>query len=577
MKKLLFAAAAIVAMASCATDDVVSRPAGAAIEFNDAFVENATRANDIAKDNLSQFNVYGSVTANNTNGFIFTDQLVEKNGDNYKYQPAQYWIPAASYKFTAFASLTANQRTDNVARQWSFAPAADAANGVISFNNEVAQANQDLVYAYADCNTDETIASKPAPVAFTFNHMLSRVQFTITNGFAEGSNIKLDITNLTITDAHANGTLEVADGVAQTWAVGTDVFGRNFGSTTQLADNNTSWTTEHFYLIPTKATYNVTFNVTLWQAGVNIDTYTRTATVDLDMFKGMSYNIKATLNASNTAEDGSEIYPIEFTVTDVNEWQDFGDVNSTVSTPVSTAAELAAAVANGEPVALAADITLTGDELVVAEGNEANIDLNGNVLTVAALDPINNYGKMTISNGKIVANDAEDTRRCIYNRGGEMIINNVEFVQTYDQKGAAINNEGKMVINNATVKAVRYAVWTSGANAETIINGGTYSNDTEKNLPVYAVAVYDGAKMTINGGTFISDHGCVIACGGSQVTVNAGNYTCTHEYSANSSWVFSAGDGSNAMNADGSWIKYDESKCVISGNIYTKNGGVVAF
>ena len=574
MKKLLFAAAAIVAMASCATDDVVSRPAGAAIEFNDAFVENATRANDIAKDNLSQFNVYGSVTANNTNGFIFTDQLVEKNGDIYTYTPAQYWIPAASYKFTAFASLTADQ---TVARQWSFAPAADAANGVISFNNEVAQANQDLVYAYADCTTPETIASKPAPVAFTFNHMLSRVQFTITNGFAEGSNIKLDITNLTITDAHANGTLEVADGVAQTWAVGTDVFGRNFGSTTQLADNNTSWTTEHFYLIPTKATYNVTFDVTLWQAGVNIDTYTRTATVDLDMSKGMSYNIKATLNASNTAEDGSEIYPIEFTVTDVNEWQDFGDVNATVSTPVSTAAELAAAVANGEPVALAADITLTGDELVVAEGKEANIDLNGNVLTVAALDPINNYGKMTISNGKIVANNTEDTRRCIYNRGGEMIINNVEFVQTYDQMGAAINNEGKMVINNATVNAVRYAVWTSGANAETIINGGTYSNDTEKNLPVYAVAVYAGAKMTINGGTFISDHGCVIACGGSQVTVNAGNYTCTHGYSANSSWVFSAGDNSNAMNADGSWIKYDESECVISGNIYTKNGGVVAF
>lgn len=578
MKKLLFAAAALVAMASCATDDVVSRPAGAAIEFNDAFVENATRANDIAKDNLSKFNVYGSVTANNTNGFIFTDQLVEKDGDNYKYMPAQYWIPAASYKFTAFASLTADQRTDNVARQWSFAPAADAANGVISFNNEVAQANQDLVYAYAECSTPETIASKPAPVAFTFNHMLSRVQFTITNGFAEGSNIKLDITNLTITDAHANGTLEVANGVAQTWAVGTDVFGRNFGSTTQLADNNASWTTEHFYLIPTKATYNVTFDVTLWQAGVNIDTYTRTATVALDMSKGMSYNIKATLNASNTAEDGSEIYPIEFTVDKVTDWdeEEYRDVNATVSTPVSTAAELATAVAKGEPVALASDITLTGDELVVAEGKEANIDLNGKVLTVAALDPIDNYGKMTISNGKIVANNTENTRRCIYNHG-EMTINNVKFEQTYNQKGAAINNEGKMVINNATVNAVRYAVWTSGANAETIINGGTYSNETDMNLPVYAVVAYEGAKMTINGGTFISDHGCVCACDGSQVTVNAGKYTCTHEYSANSSWVFSAGDGSNAMNADGSWIKYDESECEIHGNIYTKNGGVVAF
>ena len=338
MKKLLFAAAAIVAMASCATDDVVSRPAGAAIEFNDAFVENATRANDIAKDNLSQFNVYGSVTVNDTNGFIFTDQLVEKDGDNYTYTPAQYWIPKASYKFTAFASLTANQ---TVARQWSFAPDADAdaANGVISFNNKVAEANQDLVYAYAACTTPETIDYKPAPVAFTFNHMLSRVQFTITNGFAEGSNIKLDITDLTITDAHANGTLKVTNGVAQTWAVGTEVFDRNFGSTTQIADNNASWTTEHFYLIPTKATYNVTFDVTLWQAGVNIDTYTRTATVNLDMSKGMSYNIKATLNASNTAEDGSELYPIEFTVTDVEKWdnnpdtpeEDWTDVNATVN------------------------------------------------------------------------------------------------------------------------------------------------------------------------------------------------------------------------------------------------------
>ena len=576
MKKLLFAAAAIVAMASCATDDVVSRPAGAAIEFNDAFVENATRANDIAKDNLSQFNVYGSVTANNTNGFIFTDQLVEKNGDNYTYTPAQYWIPAASYKFTAFASLTADQ---TVARQWSFAPAADAANGVISFNNEVAQANQDLVYAYADCTTPETIASKPAPVAFTFNHMLSRVQFTITNGFTAGSNIKLDITNLTITDAHANGTLEVADGVAQTWAVGTDVFGRNFGSTTQLADNNTSWTTEHFYLIPTKATYNVTFDVTLWQAGVNIDTYTRTATVDLDMSKGMSYNIKATLNASNTAEDGSEIYPIEFTVTDVNEWQDFGDVNATVSTPVSTAAELAAAVANGEPVALAANITLTGDELVVAEGKEANIDLNGNVLTVAALDPINNYGKMTISNGKIVANNTEDTRRCIYNRGGEMIINNVEFVQTYDQKGAAINNEGKMTINNATVDAVYYSIWTSGANAETTINGGSYTTTNNVELRdtwSYAVIVRNGAKLVVNGGTFVGNHGVIaVEDNNSTATLNAGTFNCTATYTGNSDWVFYASGA-------GSKLRYNAAMCTLihatksaDACCTTENGGVV--
>lgn len=555
MKKILFAAVALVAMASCATDDVVSRPADEAIDFAEAFVENSTRANDINKDNLSQFNVYGSVNANGTNGFIFEDQKVNKNGDAYTYSPAQYWIPAADYKFTAFASLTSTQTDD---RQWSFAKGANAANGVIAFNNEDAEANQDLVYAYAERTTETTIASKPQPVAFTFNHMLSRVKFTITNGFTAGSNIKLDITDLTITDAHANGTLAVVDGETQTWAVGTEVFARNFGSTTQLADNNTSWTTEHFYLIPTEATYNVTFDVTLWQAGVKVDTYTRTATVTLDMEKGKSYNINATLNASNTAEDGSEIYPIEFTVDKVNEWENFGNVDATVSTPVSTAAELKEAIAAGQPVALAADITLSSDELNVAAGKEVSLDLNGNTLTVAALDPIKNNGKMTISNGKIVAGNAEETRRCIYNYG-EMTINGVEFVQTYDKKGAAINNEGKMTINNAKVDAAFYAVWTSGANVETIINGGTYTttnNVSIRDTWAYAVAVRNGAKLTVNGGTFVGNHGAIAAEGGAEATLNAGTFHCTAAYTGNSDWTLYADNDSS--------ISYDAANCVVT-------------
>lgn len=337
MKKLLFAAAAIVAMASCATDDVVSRPAGAAIEFNNAFVENSTRAADIDAENLTNFGVYGSVVnSSNQQGMIFANQVVTKTASGYTYTPAQYWIAGAKYDFVAFAPYQSGADAT-----WTYAPAVGTAaeNGTITFDNAKAGANQDFLFAATSCETPASITTAPDPVAFTFNHMLSRVQFTITNGFTAGSNIKLDITDLTITDAHANGTLEVTNGVAQTWAVGTEVFDRNFGSTTQLADNNTSWTTEHFYLIPTKATYYVTFDVTLWQAGVNIDTYTRTATVDLDMSKGMSYNIKATLNASNTAEDGSEIYPIEFTVTDVEKWdnnpdtpeEDWTDVNATVN------------------------------------------------------------------------------------------------------------------------------------------------------------------------------------------------------------------------------------------------------
>lgn len=570
MKKILFAAAALVAMASCATDDVVSRPADEVIDFAEAFVENSTRANDINKDNLSQFNVYGSVNANGTNGFIFEDKSVTKSGDAYTYTPAQYWIPAAEYKFTAFASLTSTQ---TATRQWSFAQGADAANGVISFNNAAAEANQDLVYAYAERKTEETIASKPEAVAFTFNHMLSRVKFTITNGFTAGSNIKLDITNLTITDAHSNGTLDVVNGAPQTWAVGTETFSRNFGSTTQLADNNTTWTTEHFYLIPTEAIYNVTFDVTLWQAGVKVDTYTRTATVALDMEKGKSYNINATLSAKNTADDGSEIYPIEFTVDKVENWEDFGNVDATIPEHVvSTAQELATAVAEGGVISLANNLTLTGTELNVAANKEVSLDLNGKTLTVNALDPIMNYGVMKIANGKVAAANGEDTRRCIYNRG-EMTINGVEFVQTYDQKGAAINNEGKMIINDATVDAVFYSIWNSGTNAELIINGGTYT--TTNNVAVrdtwaYAVTCRAGAKMTINGGSFVGNHG-VIAADGGEVVLNGGTYHCTATYTGNSDWTLYAADGGS--------IRYNAAACTVtsanpSGAIY---GNVTTF
>lgn len=553
MKKILFAAVALVAMASCATDEVVSRPDNKlAIEFDNAFVENSTRAADINKDNLANFGVYGSVINSYGQGMIFANKevAIDSNG-KYTYQDPQYWIEGANYDFLAFAPFAE--------AKWAYTPTATTAaeNGTISFNNKAAQANQDFLFAYAAKITDSDLTSAPAPVAFTFNHMLSRVKFTITNGFTANSNIKLDITNLTITNAHSEGTLAIKEGVPQTWAVGSDVFARNFGSTTQLADDNTSWTTEHFYLIPANAVYTVTFDVTVHQAGIPFAPYTRTATLDLNLEMGKSYNVKATLDASNTAEDGKEIYPIEFTVNAVEDWEDFGDVNAELSKAVSTTAELAAAVAEGGAITLANNLTLTGAELNVAANKEVSLNLNGKTLTVNALDPIKNNGVMKIANGKVAAANGENTRRCIYNYG-EMTINGVEFVQTYDKKGAAINNEGKMIINDATVNAVFYSIWNSGANAELIINDGTYT--TTNNVDVrdewaYAVTCRNGAKMTINGGSFVGNHG-VISAEGSEVVLNGGIYHCTATYTGNSDWTLYAADGGS--------IRYNAAACTVT-------------
>lgn len=347
MKKLLFAAAAIVAMASCATDDVVSRPAGAAIEFNDAFVENSTRAADIDAENLTNFGVYGSVVnSSNQQGMIFANQVVTKTASGYTYTPAQYWIAGAKYDFVAFAPYQSGADAT-----WTYAPAVGTAaeNGTITFDNAKAGANQDFLFAATSCETPASITTAPAPVAFTFNHMLSRVKLSFTNGFQSNGNIKLVVKNVHITNTAAVGTLSVAKAesataaaVAADWTTvatnnNLDVTFGDVATAAQLAEAGSGSTT-HFYVIPAEREYNITFDVDLYQAGVHLDTYHRSAKVTVDFTRGMSYDLKATLNQTNTSDEG-QLYPIEFTVTDVEKWdnnpdtpeEDWTDVNATVN------------------------------------------------------------------------------------------------------------------------------------------------------------------------------------------------------------------------------------------------------
>lgn len=325
MKKIFIAILAVAAIAACNKSEVVESAPGVAIEFDNVFVNNVTKAADITKDNLNDFGVYGFVEANNTEGQIFKNQRVYKEGNVFKYSPAQYWIGGAQYYFTAIAPSTS--------AAWSY-DTTNAQNGTISFNNATAAANQDLLFAYVEpAATPETITSQPAAVAFEFGHMLSRVRFTFTNQFGEGSNIALKVTEVTITDAYTTGTLTVADGEpAAEWTPADKTLSVAFGNagTSAIAENGGSATTEHFYLIPADDSYNVTFKVELIQAGVSVANYDRSATLTYDMQKGYSYDIKANLNPQNTSDDG-ELYPIEFTVTSVDEWKAFTDINATVN------------------------------------------------------------------------------------------------------------------------------------------------------------------------------------------------------------------------------------------------------
>ena len=55
MKKIFSAIMAVAALAACNKSEVLETPKGAAIAFDNVYVENATKAADLNKDNIQNF------------------------------------------------------------------------------------------------------------------------------------------------------------------------------------------------------------------------------------------------------------------------------------------------------------------------------------------------------------------------------------------------------------------------------------------------------------------------------------------------------------------------------------------
>ena len=333
MKKFIFSIVAMAALASCAKEETISRTENAPIAFETPFVENATRATDVNKDNLNNFRVFAAVSKDNNTGMILNNEPVKKFGNGYVYSHTQYWVPGAAYDFVAIAN-------DNP--YWSYTT-TDAKNGTISFDNSQAAANNDLVFASASRAVRsgfDNYAADTQPVAFTFNHLLSRVRFTFINGIVASSNLTFKISNVTITDAYKKGTLAVTEGATATaWSTEDKTLNIPFAINGTIVEgipnvNGTNGaakfvTSEHHYLIPANAGVTVTFDLTIYQSGVELGTYARKATIALNAAKGASYDIKATLNTDNVLP--TALKPIVFTVEDVTAWADYTGQDSTVS------------------------------------------------------------------------------------------------------------------------------------------------------------------------------------------------------------------------------------------------------
>lgn len=312
MKKYLFLAVAATAMfASCSNDEVVEMAQGRTIAF-ESFVNKSTRAmTETTVDNL------GSITVNGWRGtdLLFNNTAVTIAADGKgTYTDTKYWEAGKTYSFEAIKEVTGATYTPN------------QTGGTIEFDNTTAGGNAitDLVYAKVNDVTIADDLSNTNTVGFVFNHLLSRVMFTFTNGFV-GSDAKISISELKINNTLTKGT--VIPGVTSgangnvTWSHAADFSNPvSFATTTEVSASE-KIPSEAMVLIPAKNTYNITFTATLNQNGVKTS-YPRTATIALDLKAGYSYNLTATLTPKNISEDGDELKPIEFSAS-VYKWEDY--------------------------------------------------------------------------------------------------------------------------------------------------------------------------------------------------------------------------------------------------------------
>lgn len=320
MKKILFfSAAAAMMLASCSSEETVQAPKGNAIDFGNAFVNNSTRA-DLNKDNLQDFGVYGYM--NEVAGVIFSNEKVSGN-PNWTYTNTQYWTEGKNYWFAAIAPYGAATFTAPTALPTGTEATPANEFGTLAFDN-----SQQVDLLYANRNNMTGKATGNDKVAFTFNHLLARTQFTFTHA-ATNNNVKFQVSAVKVTDAVKEGTITLGENAAWSAKEGDAGMVLNYAiaptDITSATESN-SLVSGQQYIIPIAKEYTVTFTVAVYNGTVLVGNYDKTVKIPATVAfaRGNSYNFTCALTYANVVENAE---PIEFDVTEVNDWNAFGNTD----------------------------------------------------------------------------------------------------------------------------------------------------------------------------------------------------------------------------------------------------------
>ena len=219
MKKILFAILCAGAAMGCAKEVVINADKEA-ITFESAFVDKATKAaydGSYNTANLAEFQVYATITGTGSNegtANIFLGERVVKGaslgqGINWSYATAntQYWIPGNDYHFRAIADGNIANETEVV---------ADAKGMATSINLlDASKQNDILVAEHSVTNYTKPQSGAPAPVAFTFDHILAKAKFTVKNTITTDNDYNYKVYNLSVNGVAKNGVYTFGTGWAE--------------------------------------------------------------------------------------------------------------------------------------------------------------------------------------------------------------------------------------------------------------------------------------------------------------------------------------------------------------------------
>lgn len=338
MKKVLISLAAVAALAACNKAEVVDLAPQTPITFANAFVDNATKT---AVDNsygsgtaLTQFNVWGTVTGSSNSAVnIYNGSSVTGTvGANvWNCSDVQYWIVGAKYDFMAIAGV-ANE--SGVAQGVT----VDDGTGMPTKITYNAETQKDVLFVK---NATYTALANNSPVNFVFNHILSKVKFTVNNTTPTGSGVSVNtdyvyvVKDMKILNAPNTAEFIVAnylDNSSETnpWEVKATVADVGFGhaTTTYATDGDFAYIApgvtgveSHYERLVIPATYGstnklkVSFTVELYKKSgdtydkINSDGYTKD--IEVAFVPGYAYNFVINVGLDK---------PIEFKVTTNPGW-----------------------------------------------------------------------------------------------------------------------------------------------------------------------------------------------------------------------------------------------------------------